>query len=383
MRRATGPSGMTSLFEDDSLNPVKTEGVKYAGSKLRLIPQILELARRVEARSVFDGFTGTTRVAQAFAQTGYRVVASDISAYSKVFGECYLLSKKTPKYYADLVAHLNSVPEEAGWFTEHYGGPGEDQSFTDLSTAKRPWQNHNTRKLDAIRAEIDRLRLDSVDRSVLLTSLILALDEVDSTLGHFASYLKSWSPRSFRRMRLRVPNIQSYEQAHEVYQGDIFAVAPTVHADIAYLDPPYGSNNEKMPPSRVRYQAYYHLWTTVCLNDTPEIFGKANRRSDTSDTISASVFEEFRRGADGAFIAVQALERLLSTVNSPHIILSYSSGGRATRDAIAGIIGRCGKLLETVLIDHRPHVMGQMKWTDAWTSDGEDNLREFLFLIQK
>jgi len=57
---------------------------------------------------------------------------------------------------------------------------------------KRPWQKHNTRKLDAIREEIDRLNLDADDKAVALTSLILALDQVDSTLGHFASYLRDW-----------------------------------------------------------------------------------------------------------------------------------------------------------------------------------------------
>ncbi len=39
---------------------------------------------------------------------------------------------------------------------------------------KRPWQKHNTRKLDAIREEIDRLNLDADDKAVALTSLILS-----------------------------------------------------------------------------------------------------------------------------------------------------------------------------------------------------------------
>ena len=44
--------------------------------------------------------------------------------------------------------------------------------------------------------------------------------------------------------------------------------------DLAYYDPPYGSNNDKMPPSRVRYASYYHVWTTIIQNDRPELFGK-------------------------------------------------------------------------------------------------------------
>ena len=39
-----------------------TEGVKYAGSKLKLLPHILALAAKVEPKTVFDGFSGRLRV---------------------------------------------------------------------------------------------------------------------------------------------------------------------------------------------------------------------------------------------------------------------------------------------------------------------------------
>ena len=48
----------------------------------------------------------------------------------------------------------------------------------------------NTRKLDAVRDEIEKLKLDEVTEAVALTSLILALDKVDSTLGHFVFLLE-------------------------------------------------------------------------------------------------------------------------------------------------------------------------------------------------
>ncbi|HEU4834764.1 MAG TPA: DNA adenine methylase, partial [Pyrinomonadaceae bacterium] len=247
-----------------------TEGIKYAGSKLKLLPHILELAARVKPRTVFDGFSGTTRVSQAFAQSGYRVIANDIAVWSRVFGDCYLLSPHPPEHYQHLIDHLNSLPGKEGWFTEHYSG-----------NFKKPWQRHNTLKLDAIREEIEKLSND--EKAVALTSLILALDDVDSTIGHYASYLSDWSPRSYREMKLRVPRLIPKTQEHEVHNADIFDLAGSIDADLAYYDPPYGSNNYKMPPSRVRYAAYYHLWTSICLFDKPALFGKANRRADTSD----------------------------------------------------------------------------------------------------
>ena len=66
-----------------------------------------------------------------------------------------------------------------------------------------------------------------------------------------------------------------------------------------------------MPPSSVRYSSYYHIWTTICLNDKPNIFGKAKRRADTSGTIAGSVFEEFRKSEYGKFIVIEAIEKLI------------------------------------------------------------------------
>lgn len=371
------------LFNNPALDAPRTEGVKYAGSKLKLIPYILQLARRVEAQTVLDGFSGTTRVSQAFARRGYRVICNDIAVWSEVFGTCYLLNKKDAKEYKALIDHLNEVPPDDGWFTEHYGGEPNGGIALQSDGLKKPWQIHNTRKLDGIRQEIERLSLDAVDRAVALTSLMLALDQVDNTLGHFVSYLKEWSPRSYNNLRLRVPSLFPASQEHQVLRKDIFELVSQESADIAYFDPPYGSNNEKMPPSRVRYSSYYHLWTSVCLFDRPELFGKAKRRKDTSDTVAGSLFEEFRQNEKGRFIAVDAIEKLLKATRSRWIILSYSSGGRATADELNEVLDSNGTVLEVIELDYRKNVMAGMRWTNEWLKDAEEPNREFLFLIEK
>src|SRR3990167_11140503 len=67
----------------------RTEGIKYAGSKLKILPYIIEILSELkDVNKVLDGFTGTTRVAQALAQFGYDVTASDISVWSEVFANC-------------------------------------------------------------------------------------------------------------------------------------------------------------------------------------------------------------------------------------------------------------------------------------------------------
>ena len=372
-----------NLFDDLVADAPQTEGIKYAGSKLKLLPHILQLVQKVKPRTVLDGFSGSTRVAQALAQTGYRVIANDLSVWSEVFGNCYLLNTHTPEHYQPIIDHLNALPGIDGWFTEHYGGePNSGNSVSD-DGLKKPWQTHNTRRLDAIRIEIDRLSISEIERSVLLASLIFALDAVDSTLGHFASYLNDWSPRSYNKLRLAVPRLLTHCESHAVYRGDIFTLLPKIEASLAYFDPPYGSNNEKMPPSRVRYSAYYHLWTTVCLNDRPSIFGKAKRRDDSSDKVANSAFEDFRRNENGHFIAVDAIGRLLRAARVKHIILSYSSGGRATAEELHEVISSVGRVVEVLEIDYRKNVMAGMRWTNEWVRDAETPNTEFLFLIEK
>ena len=371
------------LFGQFMLDYPHTEGIKYAGSKLKLIPHILQLARKTGANTILDGFSGTTRVSQAFAKRGYTVICNDTSVWSEVFGTCYLLNERTKDTYQLLIDHLNSVPPIDGWFTEHYGGRPNDGSSVQADGLKKLWQIHNSRKLDGIRLEIDNLNLSHIEKSVSLTSLILALDKVDSTLGHFASYLKTWSPRSYDNLFLKVPKIIESPQRHEVYRSDVLDIVPKVSPDLAYFDPPYGSNNDKMPPSRIRYAAYYHIWTSVCRFDNPVLFGRAKRRQDTSDKVSSSAFEDFRRTPGGRFVAVDAIDRLLCSTRAPWIILSYSSGGRATAQELDEVLRRNGKLIDVLEIDYKRNVMGNMTWTKEWVGEPTKPHREFLFLLAR
>jgi len=365
------------------LDTPPTQSIKYIGSKLKLLPHILQLVKKVNAKTILDGFSGTTRVSQALAKLGYTVICNDIAPWSKVFGTCYLLNTKPRETYQPLIDHLNAVSPVDGWFTENYGGRANSGCAIQTDGLKKPWQYHNTRKLDAIRQEIETLKLNPMEKAIALTSLILALDRVDSTLGHFSAYLKDWAPRAYKELVLEVPEVFLSEEDHQVHQTDIFELVPRISVDLAYFDPPYGSNNEKMPPSRVRYAAYYHLWKSVVLFDKPTLFGKAKRRKDTSDPLAASIFEEFRRNDDGQFIAVEAIARLIRNTQARWILLSYSSGGRATAQQLNGVMQSNGRLLAVLELDYKKNVMAGMQWTHEWVNAAEAPNREFLFLLEK
>ncbi len=355
-------------------NKTKTYGIKYIGSKLKIIPYILEIINELDdVHSVLDGFAGTTRVAQALVQKGYSVSVNDISIWSKVFANCFFKANKPNTYYQKFIDELNSLEGKEGWFTKNYSSD---------NLQKAPFQKFNLMKLDAIREKIDEYDLDEIDKDVLLTSLIFAFDKVDSTIGHFSSYLSEWSPRSYKPIKLEMPYLFRPKVIVNVFNKDIFDVVENGSWDLAYFDPPYGSNNEKMPPSRVRYASYYHIWKTIILNDEPELFGSVGRREDSRDLLAGSQFEEFRKNEDGKHIATEAIYKLALKTNAKYLLFSYSNGGRATKQELFEIFNEVGTIIKVVEIDYKKNVMSVMRWTNEWLNSDEKNI-EYLFLVKK
>jgi len=363
---------------------METQGIKYTGSKREILPALLELIKPLNVKTVLDGFSGTTRVSQALKQAGYIVYANDIADWSKVFGECYLLNRKPASYYLPIIEHLNNLPGKYGWFSENYGGEPNGGSAIQKDGRKRIWQLHNTKKLDAIREEIDKIAKNRIEKSVLLTSLIIAMDKVDSSVGHQVSYLKKWAPRAYNTMKMEVPRLIIDDKQHQVYQKDVFDLANDIEVDLAYYDPPYGSSNELMPPSRVRYASYYHIWKTVCLNDKPKLVGVANRREDVGDTISGSIFEEFRKNDEGQYIVIEALEKLIKNTPAKYVVLSYNNNGRATLQSIKDILKNLKKKISIFEMDYKKNVMATItRTTNEWINETNGINKEYLFIIHK
>ena len=89
---------------------MKTYGIKYAGSKLRIIPYIVSIISQLkDVKKVLDGFSGTTRVSQAFAQLGYHTTSNDVSIWSDVVANCFLKSTQKDSFYQEILNHLNNL----------------------------------------------------------------------------------------------------------------------------------------------------------------------------------------------------------------------------------------------------------------------------------
>ena len=364
---------------------LKTQSIKYIGSKKNILGKILQiisvLASKEKIVSILDGFSGSTRVSQMLANNGYKVLANDTASYSKILAECYLLNKKEKTFYKKKIEHLNNLTGIKGWFSQNYGGNGEKRVSIGEDGKKKMFQSHNSEKLDAIILEIYKEK-ENIVKSTLLTSLMLALDKVDSSLGHQVSYLKEWANRAYNTMNLEVPNYTIHKTRNQVYGEDILQFIKKVEVDLAYFDPPYCSNNEKMPASRVRYNSYYHIWNSICLNDQPEVFGASNRRKDTSDRIALSEFEEFKKDAKtNEYITTLKIKELIENTNAKFILLSYSSNGRSSKADLIKVFN--GLKLNFIFweFDYKKNIMFELKSTNEYSN--QKGNKEYLILIDK
>ena len=92
-------ASQVNIFNEPVITKPETEGIKYAGSKLKILPYIIKIVSELEGvNSVLDGFSGSTRVSQAFPQLGYKTTSSDVTLLYEVFATCYLKSKKAMNF---------------------------------------------------------------------------------------------------------------------------------------------------------------------------------------------------------------------------------------------------------------------------------------------
>ncbi|MEO6117130.1 MAG: DNA adenine methylase, partial [Pseudolysinimonas sp.] len=272
--------------------------IKYLGSKRMLVPVLGAMARAVEAESAVDLFTGTTRVAQEFKRRGLVVTASDIATYSEVLSDCYIAMDAAAvdlDEVREVIALLSALPGRPGYFT---------RTFCEES---RFFQPKNGARVDAIRDVVESDFRDSPLFPILLTSLMLAADRVDSTAGLQMAYLKDWAPRAHRDLELRVPELLPGVGA--TVRGDAReVVAGLPPTGLMYLDPPYNQH---------RYFTNYHVWETLVRWDRPEPYGVARKRIDSRDGATKSVFNR-KREMPAAFA------ELLGNVKAETVIVSYN-----------------------------------------------------------
>lgn len=321
--------------------------ISYMGSKASLLDFIERSMNHyigdTAYNTLYDVFCGSGRVSYHFKDK-YRVFSGDKQSVSGVIVRAYLRNNKSLDYYKRWVDYLNGLPlseweNTDKWFTHTYGGH-YNEGCSIREGKPRIWVWENAQKIDIIRTRIDTLlgdgEIDDFDKDVLLLSLVLAVNKVSNAVGHQSGYLKEWASSTQRPLILSVPPLDMNMTDHEMYVGDIFDVLPKVSADIAYVDPPYGSNNPHLSISgTMRYSSHYHLWNTLVENSRPEVWGKANKPlavKGQTDTLELN---------DRTY-ALPEFYRVLSQIQCKVIAISYSNQGLLSPYDFKELLRLCG-----------------------------------------
>jgi adenine-specific DNA-methyltransferase len=280
--------------------------IKYLGSKRALLPVVLDVVRRARGtRSVIDLFSGTSRVGHALKAAGYRVLANDHNAYAAALSRCYVQADAEDVLDDArlLVCELNALEGRAGYFTETF------------CVKSRFFQPKNGERIDAIREALRRKGLAPDLEAVMLVSLMEAADRVDSTTGLQMAYLKTWAPRAFNDLELRVPRVLPRARHGKGASTclDAFEAAKVLEADLAYVDPPYNQHS---------YLGNYHVWESLVRWDKPEVYGVACKRVDVRER--RSTFNSRPRFA-------AAIQALLAAVRAPVLVVSFNDEGYLSR----------------------------------------------------
>jgi adenine-specific DNA-methyltransferase len=241
------------------------------------------------------------------------VIASDHAAYAATLARCYVQCEHSEHAAraSAIIGELSTIEGVPGYFT---------RTFCERSRFFRP---DNGARVDAIREHIAAAGYEPELESILLVSLMEAADRVDSTTGVQMAYLKSWAPRAFKPLTLRLPNLVDRGLGLEpcaAHQLDALDAA-ALDADVAYIDPPYNQHS---------YLGNYHIWESLVKWDKPGVYGIACKREDVRER--RSPFNS--RRACG-----EALAAVIGRVKAPNLILSFNDEGFLSLDDLYEILG--------------------------------------------
>lgn len=302
---------------------------RYIGSKSRLVDQITTYMGPPDKKAFFvDAFCGTGVVAEAAASLGWNVRINDNLHSAVISAGARLISQKQATFrklggYEKAIASLNAAKPKYGFMWREYS----PASLDSRGIERRYFTQENAARIDAMRALIADWReagtIDEAEERLLIADLFGALNRVANIAGTFGCFLSKWTSQSQEKIVMRCRALKPKSVCVEATVGDVFEVVSDVQ-DLVYLDPPY---------TKRQYASYYHILETVALGDEPEVRGVAGLRP-WKDRASDFCYKTR---------ALKTLSRLVDSLKSQKVLLSYSSEGHICMQDLKAELSKIGK----------------------------------------
>ena len=271
---------------------------RYLGNKHKLLGFIEDiiLEKCSPIGSFCDIFAGTGVVGARFNNPDIKIISNDFLSANYFCLKTFLgINKDLREDISEKINHLNNLSNDRdNYFSEHFGGT----YFT----------KENARKIGACREAIEQIADNDDEKSMLICSLIYAVDKIANTVGHYDAFRKKLD--MLQPIKLLVPDIDdSHNLDNEIYQEDANKLIRQISCDVLYIDPPYNSR---------QYSDAYHLLENLAEWKKPSVSGVC-QKMDRSHIKSNYCVKN----------ATSAFADLISNATCKHILLSYNNTGHS------------------------------------------------------
>lgn len=368
---------MDTAFENPEF--LTSQIITYIGNKRTLIydieSQIKEIKSVLKKEKLVcaDLFSGSGIVSRMLKSHSSRLIVNDLENYSFIINSCYLTNKEdfSREKYADfrkkILSEAEKTPQE-GIISQNYA-PKDDRNIQKDERAF--YTRQNALLIDTYRALIEDIA-DEKYRRFFLAPLITEASVHVNTSGVFKGFYKDSTTgigcfggkgknalsRIEGIIQLKEPVFSNFSCQCEIHQKDTILLAEKLSGiDMTYLDPPYNQHP---------YGSNYFMLNLIAKN---KIDAETSRVSGIPNNWNRSLFN--KKAA-----ALSSLEKIIQTIDSKFIIISYNSEGFISFDEMERMLESYGPL-KTVEIKYN-------------TFRGSRNLKnrsihvsEYLFILEK
>ena len=249
-------------------------GYRYIGSKARIANEIIKClgAPTADDSYFIDAFSGTGIVASKAADLGWNIRINDMMMNATVVSEAHLLSEEDVNFsaldgYVEAVKKL-SVARKEGFIWREYS----PASALQVGIERRYFNEDNAQRIDGATNLIHAWKREGVisdkEFSLLLSTLIFAVNDVANIAGTYGCFLSKWTQQSMNQLNIVPLELRRNAVNYSVSNLDVFQVNSRA-CDVVYFDPPY---------TKRQYASYYHILETIVRGDEPIVEGVAGLR---------------------------------------------------------------------------------------------------------
>lgn len=269
---------------------------RYLGNKYKLLPFITKVVEQEcpDVVSVADIFAGTGAVSSAFMDKA--IITNDLMYSNYLCNYAWFGAEPyDPQIVIECIQDYNALVQlEDNYMTENFANTYF--SYEDCS------------RIGMIREDIEQRFLQGAlnkrERSLLITSLLYAMDKIAKTCGHYDAYRKNATFDT--SLELFVPLAETQNNPlNQCFNKDANELVKEITVDLVYIDPPYNSR---------QYCDAYHLLENVARWEKPPVFGVAKKMN--RDNLKSKYCTQS---------ATEAFEDLIANIDARYILFSYNN----------------------------------------------------------